>query len=297
MSMAHRSSTPVLISAIVPIAGFPNGTNQIESWIRDSSLSHFEVILVIDSEDDKTHNEAHRIGKVLSDLTKVKILISSARNPGGTRNLGLSSVSGDWVVFWDCDDVPIPSQFFEMINQAVHKGSDIAIGAFVIQKGIDRSFKSCDTTPGENVLESIALNPGMWRFAFKSYLAKRINFHEMKMAEDQIYLTSIFETKPNLHIFGGHVYTYWQYESNQLTSNDSALNQLVAALDIFVEKYKYKQCDPMLMVIMRLTLSALKKGRIRVKIAAVSRLLFVSLRHPKTLRSFWRLFRKIVTSK
>jgi glycosyltransferase involved in cell wall biosynthesis len=295
--MEHRSTTPLLISAIVPIAGFPNGTNQIESWIRDSELCHFEVILVIDSEEDKTHDETRRIVQVLRDLATVKVLTSNARNPGGARNTGLSSASGNWVVFWDCDDTPNPSQFFEMINQAVHVEADIAIGEYTIQSGANRLVKSSDASSRENILETIALNPGLWRFAFKSELAKRFNFHEMRMAEDQIYLASIFETKPDLYIFKEHVYTYWRYQSNQLTTSDSALNQLVVALDIFIEKYKHKQCAPLLMVIMRLTFSAVKKASIRVKIAAASRLLYVFLRYPKRLPSIWRLFRRIVDSK
>jgi len=295
--MEDRSTTPLLISAIVPIAGFPNGTSQIESWIRDSDLRHFEVILVIDSEEDKTHDETQRIAQVLRDLATVKVLISKARNPGGTRNSGLSSASGNWIVFWDCDDTPNPSQFLEMINQAVHAQADIAIGEYAIQSGVNRLVKNSDATSREDMLETIALNPGIWRFAFKSEIAKRFNFHEMRMAEDQLYLASIFETKPDLYIFKEHVYTYWRYQSNQLTTSDSALNQLVIALDIFIGKYKHKQCSPLLMVIMRLTFSAVKKASIRVKFAAASRFLYVSLRYPKRLPSIWRLFRRIVDSK
>lgn len=295
--MEHRSTTSLLISAIVPIAGFPNGTNQIESWIRDSELSHFEVILVIDSEEDKTHDETQRIAQTLRDLATVKVLTSNARNPGGARNSGLSSASGNWIVFWDCDDTPNPSQFLEMINQAVHVEADIAIGEYTVQSGANRLVKTSHATSRENILETIALNPGLWRFAFKSELAKRFNFHEMRMAEDQIYLASLFETKPDLYIFKEQVYTYWRYQSNQLTTSDSALNQLVVALDIFIGKYKHKQCAPLLMVIMRLTFSAVKKASIRVKIAAASRFLYVFLRYPKRLPSIWRLFRRIVDSK
>jgi glycosyltransferase involved in cell wall biosynthesis len=295
--MEYRSTTPLLISAIVPIAGFPNSTDQIESWIRNSDLSHFEVILVIDSEDDKTHDETQRIAQVLRDLATVKVLTSKARNPGGTRNSGLSSASGNWIVFWDCDDTPNPSQFLEMIKQAIEVEADIAIGEYANQSGVNKLVKTCDVTTRENILETIALNPGIWRFAFKSELAKSFNFLEMKMAEDQIYLASIFETKPDLYIFKEHVYTYWRYQSNQLTTSNSALNQLVVALDFFIGKYKHKQCDPLLMVIMRLTFSAVKKASVRVKIAAAFRFLSVSLRYPKRLPNIWRLFRRIVDSK
>jgi glycosyltransferase involved in cell wall biosynthesis len=295
--MEHRSPEPLLISAIVPIAGFPNGIYQMESWIGDPALSNFEVILVIDSEEDQTYDETQRIVQALKGLTTVRVLTSTARNPGGTRNLGLSSASGNWVVFWDCDDTPNPSRFLKMIKQAVQAKADIAIGEYAIQTRVTRLEKTLGNTSTENLLETIALNPGIWRFAFKSELAKKFNFYDMRMAEDQVYLVSLLETKPDLYIFKEHVYTYWRYQGNQLTTSGSALNQIVVALDIFIGKYKRKQCTPLLMVIIRLTLSALKKGRIQVKIEAIARLLYVSLRYPKNLPSLLRLFRRILDSK
>lgn len=295
--MEHRTSAPLLISAIVPIAGFPNGMKQIESWISNSDLRSFEVILVIDSEEEKTHDETQRIAEILRDMATVKVLTSTARNPGGTRNLGLSSASGNWVVFWDCDDTPNPSRFLEMIKQAIQVNADMAIGEYAIQSRVNRSVSTFNGTTAENLLETIALNPGIWRFAFKSKLAKKFNFHDMRMAEDQVYLASILETKPNLFIFKEHVYTYWRYQRNQLTTSDSALNQLVAALDIFIGKYKNKQCTPFLTVIIRLTFSAVKKASLQVKIAAVSRLLYISLRYPRKLPILLRLVRRILDSR
>jgi len=295
--MEHRSPEPLLISAIVPIAGFPNGIYQMESWIGDPALSNFEVILVIDSEEDQTYDETQRIVQALKGLTTVRVLTSTARNPGGTRNLGLSSASGNWVVFWDCDDTPNPSRFLKMIKQAVQAKADIAIGEYAIQTRVTRLEKTLGNTSTENLLETIALNPGIWRFAFKSELAKKFNFYDMRMAEDQVYLVSLLETKPDLYIFKEQVYTYWRYQGNQLTTSGSALNQIVVALDIFIGKYKRKQCTPLLMVIIRLTLSALKKARIQVKIEAIARLLYVSLRYPKNLLSLLRLFRRILDSK
>lgn len=295
--MGHRSSAPLLISAIVPIAGFPNGTKQIESWISNSDLRSFEVILVIDSAQDRTRNETLEIAQRIGALTKVQVLVSESRNPGGSRNLGLEAASGDWVVFWDCDDAPNPSQFLEMISQAIEINAQIAVGEFAIQSGVQRLDKTFDSHSTENVLEIIALNPGLWRFALKSDLAKRTKFPDLMMAEDQIYLANIFEREPNLYIFKENVYTYWRYQSNQLTVSVSALNQLISALDVFINKYKNRQCTPILMVITRLTISAVKKAGIQVKIQAVSRTLYVVIRYPRKIWTFVRLLRLILDSK
>lgn len=295
--MEHRSSAPLLISAIVPIAGFPNGMKQIESWISNSDLRSFEVILVIDSAQDRTRDETQEIAQKIGAVTKVQVLVSEARNPGGSRNLGLEAVSGDWVVFWDCDDAPNPSQFLEMIRNAIEMNAEVAVGEFAIQSGVQRLDKTFDNLSRDNVLEIIALNPGLWRFAFKSDLAKSSKFPDLRMAEDQIYLANIFESKPNLYIFNEYVYTYWRYQSNQLTVSVSALNQLISALDVFINKYKNRQCTPILMVIIRLTISAVKKASIQVKIQAVSRILYVVIRYPRKISSFVRLLRLVLDSK
>ena len=295
--MGHRSSAPFLISAIVPIAGFPNGMKQIESWISNSDLRSFEVILVIDSDQDRTRDETKEIAQKIKALTKVQVLVSEARNPGGSRNLGLEAASGDWIVFWDCDDAPNPSQFLEMISHAIEMNAQIAVGEFAIQSEMQRLDKTFDNHSKDNVLEIIALNPGLWRFAFKSDLAKRSKFPDLKMAEDQIYLANILESKPNLYMFNEHVYTYWRYQSNQLTVSVSALNQLTSALDVFINKYKNRQCTPILMVIIRLTISAVKKASIQVKIQAVSRILYVFIRYPRKISSFARLLRLVLDSK
>ena len=288
---------PLLISAIVPIAGFPNGINQIESWISNSDLRSFEVILVIDSDDERTRDETHIIAQKLGALTTAQVLISDARNPGGSRNLGLEAASGDWLVFWDCDDVPNPSQFLEMISQAIEMKAEVAVGEYAVQSEVQSLAKTFDNLSRDNVLEIIALNPGLWRFAFKSNLAKSSYFLNLAMAEDQIYLANILERKPNLYVFKEHVYTYWRYRSNQLTVNVSALKQLISALDVFTNKYKTQQCTSTLIVIIRLTISAVKKASIQVKIQAVSRLLYVAIRYPRKLSSFVRLFRLILDSK
>jgi glycosyltransferase involved in cell wall biosynthesis len=295
--MQHLSTAPLLISAIIPVAGFPNGTKQIESWLADSGLSSFEVIFVIDSGDEVTQIETERIARELSNLTTVRIINSDSRNPGGTRNLGLTSARGDWIVFWDCDDVPDPSRFLEMIKQAIIAEASVAIGEFCIQSESHGRVKTFNGASRNSLLESIAVNPGVWRFAIKSQLARSINFPNMRMAEDQIYLANILELDSNVFVFKGQVYTYWQYRSRQLTKSSAALDQIVIALDTFLDKYREKQCMPILIVIIRLTFSAVRKASIEYKIKAISRLLFVCFRYPRQLPNILRAIRSIRDSR
>ena len=198
--MERRLSRPLLISAIVPIAGFPNGTQQIESWTSALELRDFEVILVVDSEELKTKAQVKILADRLRKITKVSVLESHCRNPGGSRNLGLSIASGSWITFWDCDDIPNPSRFVEMVIEAETCGKDIAIGEFTIQNGVRHRLKPHKSTDPSNIFESVAVNPGLWRFAIKSDIAKLLRFPDLRMAEDQVYLYELFQESQNISI-------------------------------------------------------------------------------------------------
>lgn len=286
-----------MISAIVPISGFPNGTKQIESWLTNPDLRHFEVMLIIDSNEKRVLIEVEKIESVLSQITRTRVLYSNARNPGGTRNLGLASAKGEWVVFWDCDDTPNPAKVLEMVRHAINARADIAIGEFHIQSENNRQLKTFRHSAKFNILEAIAANPGIWRFAFKSEIAKSFYFRNMQIAEDQIYLADILAERRNLYIFRQHVYTYWQYSNSQMTKKRSALNQIVDALDIMIDKYRKKPCFPIFIVILRLTISVVKNSGFKAKTAAVSKLFSIVLWSPKGFLSISRAFKLILDSK
>ena len=144
--------------------------------------------------------------------------------------MGLSQAKGKWITFWDCDDIPNPEKFLEMVYQAQGKGADVALGAFSVRTGSNLRVYQNKYGDRQEILHSIAFNPGLWRFAFKTELAKIAKFPELNMAEDQLYLAKVLQSSKKISVSSEIVYEYWIYPSGQLTKNRNALHTLSTAL-------------------------------------------------------------------
>lgn len=283
--MQKRLVWEELISAIIPVAGFPNGTSQIDSWTESEGLRGFEIIFVDDSDDKEVQKKLKEIAAKLSKYSKVKIMKSQSRNPGGARNLGLSIAEGSWIVFWDCDDIPNPSKVKEMIIIANDNNSDVALGNFQIRDGSSRNVKIKKVVDGQHILESVAINPGLWRFAFKSKIAKSIAFPELSMGEDQIYLANYLTYFRTLSFYPEIVYEYWNHPSGQLTKNRKKMRELNSAVNYFYTAYESSKCLPLFIVITRLTITSLKHNSILEKIKVLFRLTKLILFQPTELKN------------
>ncbi len=287
----------MLISAIIPIAGFPNGFEQITRWISNPSLSDFEVILIVDSDSEDLSFQVNTIVKNLPQTAKYLILNSTSRNPGGSRNLGLKAATGSWITFWDCDDVPNPTKFVEIVKQAQIQGADVALGAFSVKTKTGENLHLLETNSKNDILQNVALNPGLWRFIFRNELAKIFTFPELRMAEDQIYLAAVLSESRKIMASNEHVYEYWLFQSGQLTKNKGALTDLQIAIKHFEKKYLENECPEFLIILLRLCLTSLKKANSRSKLTTVIILIKITVFDLRRIPHIFRTFVKILRSK
>lgn len=278
--MQQQLVWPKLISAIVPVAGFPNGTYQIDTWTQSRSLSNFEIIFVNDSDDIQVEEKLQELAIKLRETSIVKVIKSQCRNPGGSRNLGLTIAQGSWIVFWDCDDIPNPPKVLEMIITADNSASEITLGDFQILDSSSAKITLKEISNRQKPLESVAINPGLWRFAFKSDLLSSTKFPDLSMAEDQMFLADILGKSGNLSYFQEVVYEYWNHPSGQLTKNVEKIGQLKIAVEYFYKKYMARKCLPLLIVIIRLTATVLKRSNLTERLIALSKLIKFVTAHP-----------------
>ena len=288
--MRQQRDWPKLISAIVPVAGFPNGFTQIESWTKSADLSNFEIIFVIDTADPAVEKKLQTIAIKLSQNSKIKILKSHHRNPGGSRNLGLSSAEGSWIVFWDCDDIPNPSKVMGMIRKAEEEKSDVIFGSYQIRNSSSQNIELKRVNEGQKLLESVAINPGLWRFGFKSEIAKEIEFPDLSMAEDQIFLAKILAKPLHLSYFPEIVYEYWNYPVGQLTKSKEKIRDINTALDYLYNEYESTKCQPLLIAIVRLTVTSIKKNNFLNSIVLTAKFLRFVLSQPSQTKKILNAF-------
>jgi glycosyltransferase involved in cell wall biosynthesis len=254
-------------------------------------LSNFEIIFVNDSDDIQVEKKLQELAIKMRETSKVKVIKSQCRNPGGSRNLGLTIAQGSWIVFWDCDDIPNPRKVLEMIITADNSGSDVTLGDFQRLDSASARVTLKEISNMQKPLESVAINPGLWRFAFKSDLLSTTKFPDLSMAEDQIFLADVLDKSGKLSCFHEVVYEYWNHPSGQLTKNAEKIGQLNIAVEYFYNKYKARKCLPLLIVIIRLTATVLKKSNLTERLIACSKFMkFVTVKPWKIKKVILSIF-------
>jgi hypothetical protein len=177
-----------------------------------------------------------------------------------------------------------------MINKAEIMNADTVLGGFSVKSGSSYTHIINSGKDQPTILEQVAVNPGLWRFAFKSDIAMANKFQELKMAEDQIFLSEALMRSKKIDFLSEIVYEYWQYPSGQLTKDKSAMKDLEAAANYFIQMYSKTRCKPILIVTIRILFTAFRKGTIQLREEAIRKFAFQFVAKPKDL---WLLIKSI----
>ena len=260
----------VLLTAIVPVAKMSGRLDAMKSWLDQIDPNILEVILVHDYHDAKTGQELREIIEQFSSQ-KITIIEGKFGSPGAARNAGLEQARGDWVTFWDSDDIPNVTEFLIMLKNANFKGYEITVGGYETA-----SFQSDGVMNPLLVLPSIGewgsnipLNPGLWRWAFKRTVVGKLRFENFLMGEDQCFLVTLKPTTRKIHIHEKSVYLYHLNRDGQLTGNSSAINDISKSIRFLKKSLNSRKEKPNyfdLVILFRQSATAIKKGNLKVKV-------------------------------
>ena len=235
--MTNLSEQSVLLTAVVPIRKMENRLRDLFSWIESSKDFPIKVILVHDESGDLT---GEQLGNFLSRgmYPRVKLLSGTFGNPGQTRNAGMIEVNSEWVSFWDSDDLPRVENFLRMVNSADLENADCAVGCFETSVSSMRSHvrKFELNNSGEGIYDSIAMNPGIWRWAFRAGIVNRAKFLPIRMGEDVCFLAGIKIADQRTYFSSEVVYTYFLGNEGQLTGNRENLKDLNYSVKYLVDQ-------------------------------------------------------------
>jgi glycosyltransferase involved in cell wall biosynthesis len=260
----------VLLTAIVPVAKMSGRLDAMKSWLDQIDPNILEVILVHDNHDAKTGQELREIIEQFPSQ-KITIIEGKFGSPGAARNAGLEQARGDWVTFWDSDDIPNVTEFLIMLKNANFKGYEITVGGYETA-----SFQSDGVTNPLLVLPSIGewgsnipLNPGLWRWAFKRTVVGKMRFENFLMGEDQCFLVTLKPTTKKIHIHEKSVYMYHLNRDGQLTGNSIAINDISKSIRYLRKSLNSRKEKPNyfdLVILFRQSATAIKKGNLKVKV-------------------------------
>lgn len=260
--MAPNLNSPApLITAIVPIDDARNGLDNLLTWMQKSDLTNFQVITILDTDSPQVHQTV--LDQQRSNPHyNILVVESHGRNPGASRNIGINLAKGEWICFWDSDDLPNPSGFIEMAEMGALEESELVVGQYVLVK--KEYEKKSEIQINTSSLEQLYRNPGLWRILFKREEIRGIEFPELSMAEDQIFIFRVLKKNPRISYYTNPVYQYFKYPSGQLTRNPSKFDDLRIALglisDSLIENNYFRN-----FIKLRLARSCVRNGNTKTK--------------------------------
>jgi glycosyltransferase involved in cell wall biosynthesis len=104
--------------------------------LLSQSLPADEIIVVDDGSTDNTVQVAESFG------APVKVILRKNGGPAAARNTGLAAAKGEFIHFFDSDDLAAENKHELQLKALELSGADIAIGPWIQGRFLDRQFQS-----------------------------------------------------------------------------------------------------------------------------------------------------------
>lgn len=221
-----------LVSIIIPAFNRANLLGETLDSIIAQSYTHWECLVVDDGSTDATTNVIAEYNK--SD-SRIKLYIRPNRKLKGAnacRNIGLNQAQGDYVVFFDSDDLMTENHLEIKVNAIQHGNCDYVITKTQYfnhcNKGINRyyQFDKFPITAYNYITQRI--NWLTYDICLKAPIAKSISFNEnLHSGQEYNYFSKLvlISTKGE---FIDQVVTLRRHHENSIRSqlkNNNALNE------------------------------------------------------------------------
>lgn len=254
-------NTITKLSIIVPVGKMAGNLDNLKAWISQISSSEIEVIIIHDVQDESTKKELRLIYDEFKHL-RLLALEGIWGNPGEPRNLGLKHAIGEWVIFWDSDDIGYPEHVLESLKR-VSSETEVIVGGYCIYNRFNGNCimrtKDCFSST------CLAYTPGLWRILIRTKIAKSSMFPSIKIAEDLTYLIKIKIFDRSIEYSDKVFYKYSVNVPNQLTSRKDSFPELIHALieiNHFLSENLIQDDLPYNLMRLRIFLASIKLARL-----------------------------------
>lgn len=263
----------IQLTVITPITALANHLENLMTWLSRIYDESIEVYLIHDRSDTQTGPQIKELIKKLQN-PKIHLIEGEFGSPGIARNQALKLAQGNWVCFWDADDLPIIESVIDLMNKEFNKGGDCIVASY-IEEDLKRNLRTQHSLINDFEV-SVGLNPGLWRFFFTKLSIAETKFTNLRMGEDQLFLAEYFQVNRRIQIFPNYTYIYCKNRELSLTSSKSALNDIVEAAKGTLKNIKNsKGTHSFFIGIMfaRQIATAIKRGNLKCKMLALSTLM------------------------
>jgi glycosyltransferase involved in cell wall biosynthesis len=283
------------ISIIVPVKSMAGKLSNFYTWTVELNTD-YELIVVHDLGDLETtkelmsHLEKHVICKYL-------YLEDTYGSPGAARNAGLKLATGEWVTFWDSDDVGQVVAINEWLRMEENKEVDFEVFRFTKCNALDASElvqNNWNNDFNQNFLNWL-VEPGIWRCLFRRSRIEELVFTEILMGEDQIFILDVLTKGILPHFSNLNSYKYYLGNSGQLTNSKKAIRDIDQATESILERRISKSeivTNAVDILWTKMSLSGLKKLSFHHKVKIGLQLIYFGLRYSQVRITLFEVVRR-----
>jgi glycosyltransferase involved in cell wall biosynthesis len=218
-----------LCSVIIPVINLEDHAERMINWLKEAHSQNIELIIVHDTTTSSQLTSSIILEKFTQFVSQsnIEMINGNFGSPGLARNAGLKVANGDWIVFWDADDKPIPKNLIDVIKLAQKSDYEIAISSFKINSNREVNLKrKIANATVEQIERTLIRNLGLWRFAFRREIIGTNRFISTKMGEDQVFVSMLGIFNKKIYTSSTVTYEYFTSNSKQLTKQKKAINDL-----------------------------------------------------------------------
>ncbi|EIX9028793.1 TPA: glycosyltransferase [Klebsiella aerogenes] len=128
-----NKKTDRTISVIIPVYNVSQYVLQAVNSVLEQTFQAFEVIIV---NDGSTDNSGELLEQHYSKISNVTIIHTENQGLGEARNVGTRAATGDYIYYFDSDDV-LERNLLEDFNTSLDKYGDVDIFAFSAESFVD----------------------------------------------------------------------------------------------------------------------------------------------------------------
>lgn len=235
-----------LISIIIPVYNSEKYLEAALESVKKQSYTEFEVLLIDDGSIDHSPQICDRYA---NEDDRFRVIHQENRGPSAARNRGIEEAKGEYITFFDNDDL-LHQKFLEILHRlCIDYNCDIALTKSL-------SFLAEETIPIEAPREELVfmnhhqlseqlLDMGWTGLAvtmaklFRKTLFKNIRFHEDRIIADDdssIYLL-FWESKESV-LFSTPLYFYRSKRQGSITHSNYQLSWMTG-VDAFKERMDF----------------------------------------------------------
>ena len=220
------------LTAIIPIRSMVGKLGNLRQTLRSCAELPIQVVIIHDDANDGTNEDLEQLLEDFKELNIEKLHVQ-CESPGLARNMGIKFAKGDWICFWDSDDLPNPDANIALLNSIDLECYDVLIGAIATQSG--SNFSTQKTHPfletGDSLQLQLANMPAFTRMIFRrSFIGDRV-FPPFKIGEDQCFLRKVEFLDSRVFYSEELLYVYISDFDGQLSRRPNMASELALTLE------------------------------------------------------------------